>query len=157
MTITANTINIGTLVNDGTGDPLRTAFTKVNSNFSQLYGLTQSLIINVGDETTNISTGVGKITFRMPHALTLTGVRASLTVAQAAGANLSVNIKQFGTSILSTGLSFDNNGNTTVGASTPPAVISNVNLVDNGVISVDVDVVGTPAAKGLKVYLTGLR
>lgn len=31
------TINIGTTANDRTGDPLRTAFTKVNENFSELY------------------------------------------------------------------------------------------------------------------------
>ena len=30
-------INIGTTPNDGTGDPLRTAFTKVNENFTELY------------------------------------------------------------------------------------------------------------------------
>ena len=32
------TINIGTTANDGTGDPLRSAFTKVNANFTELYG-----------------------------------------------------------------------------------------------------------------------
>jgi len=31
-------INVGTSANDGTGDPLRTAFNKINSNFSELYG-----------------------------------------------------------------------------------------------------------------------
>ena len=31
------TINIGTTANDGTGDPLRTAFDKVNDNFTELY------------------------------------------------------------------------------------------------------------------------
>ena len=30
-------INIGTSANDGTGDPLRTAFDKINDNFSELY------------------------------------------------------------------------------------------------------------------------
>ena len=30
-------INIGTAANDGTGDPLRTAFDKANSNFTELY------------------------------------------------------------------------------------------------------------------------
>lgn len=30
-------INIGTAANDGTGDPLRTAFDKVNDNFTELY------------------------------------------------------------------------------------------------------------------------
>ena len=33
-------INIGTVDNDGTGDTARTAFTKINSNFSELYTLT---------------------------------------------------------------------------------------------------------------------
>ena len=32
------TINIGTNANDGLGDPLRTAFQKINDNFSELYG-----------------------------------------------------------------------------------------------------------------------
>ena len=32
------TIGIGSSANDGTGDPLRTAFTKINANFSELYG-----------------------------------------------------------------------------------------------------------------------
>ena len=32
------TINIGTAANDGTGDPLRTAFDKINDNFAELYG-----------------------------------------------------------------------------------------------------------------------
>lgn len=40
-------IGIGTVVNDDTGDPLRTAFDKSNDNFSELYAL-QSLTINAG-------------------------------------------------------------------------------------------------------------
>jgi len=32
------TINIGDSANDGTGDPLRTAFNKINENFTELYG-----------------------------------------------------------------------------------------------------------------------
>lgn len=34
------TINIGSSANDGTGDPLRTAFDKVNDNFNELYAAT---------------------------------------------------------------------------------------------------------------------
>jgi hypothetical protein len=30
-------INVGSAPNDGTGDPLRTAYIKTNSNFSELY------------------------------------------------------------------------------------------------------------------------
>ena len=32
------TVSIGSSANDGTGDPLRTAFTKINANFTELYG-----------------------------------------------------------------------------------------------------------------------
>jgi hypothetical protein len=35
-------INVGSAPNDGTGDPLRTAFEKSNSNFSELYAYDQS-------------------------------------------------------------------------------------------------------------------
>lgn len=35
-------INIGTAANDGSGDPLRTAFTKTNENFTEVYNTSQS-------------------------------------------------------------------------------------------------------------------
>jgi hypothetical protein len=38
--MTQQTIDIGAAANDGTGDPLRTAFSKVNSNFTELYAAT---------------------------------------------------------------------------------------------------------------------
>ena len=37
---TQEIINIGTLPNDGEGDPLRVAFAKINNNFSNLRGST---------------------------------------------------------------------------------------------------------------------
>ena len=36
------TIGIGSSANDGTGDPLRSAFTKINANFTELYGTTMT-------------------------------------------------------------------------------------------------------------------
>jgi hypothetical protein len=39
--MTQQTINIGTAPNDNTGDPARTAFTKTNSNFTELYTATK--------------------------------------------------------------------------------------------------------------------
>jgi hypothetical protein len=36
--VTQQIINVGAAPNDGTGDPARTAFTKCNANFSELYG-----------------------------------------------------------------------------------------------------------------------
>jgi hypothetical protein len=35
------TINVGTAPNDGLGDPIRTAYQKCNSNFSELYSRVQ--------------------------------------------------------------------------------------------------------------------
>jgi hypothetical protein len=40
MTIALNNINIGNLPNDGTGDPLRVAFEKLNTNLAVLSGIT---------------------------------------------------------------------------------------------------------------------
>jgi len=42
------TINIGTAANDGTGDPIRTAFGKVNDNFTEIY--TANTGVNTGDQ-----------------------------------------------------------------------------------------------------------
>tara|TARA_B110000503_G_scaffold135324_1_gene215703 strand:+ start:875 stop:1078 length:204 start_codon:yes stop_codon:yes gene_type:complete len=38
------TINLGTSANKGNGDPLRTAFTKVNNNFDELYTVNETFI-----------------------------------------------------------------------------------------------------------------
>ena len=51
------TINIGTTANDGTGDPLRTAMTKANDNFTELYassGLTGRIICNQSNKDTTL-------------------------------------------------------------------------------------------------------
>lgn len=37
--MTQQVINVGTVANDGTGDPLRTAFIKVNANFAEVYAV----------------------------------------------------------------------------------------------------------------------
>lgn len=48
-------INVGATPNDGAGDPVRTAFTKCNNNFSQLYSRVQvtppaAAVGEIGDE-----------------------------------------------------------------------------------------------------------
>lgn len=48
------TINVGTAGNDGTGDDLRTAGTKINDNFTELYGDVRSLQITTGATGTNL-------------------------------------------------------------------------------------------------------
>lgn len=47
-------VNIGTTANDGTGDPIRDAFTKVNQNFDEVYSsYIASGQITVGNSTVN--------------------------------------------------------------------------------------------------------
>jgi hypothetical protein len=52
------TINIGSSANDGTGDPLRTAFDKINDNFSELYGTSafgQQITLSGNKVSSNVS------------------------------------------------------------------------------------------------------
>lgn len=106
------------------------------------------------DETTALTTGTAKVTFRMPYAMTVTAVRASLTTAQTSGSILTMDINDGGTTILSTKLTIDNGEKTSVTAVTPP-VISDTTLTDDAEITIDIDQVGDGTAKGLKITLIG--
>jgi len=108
------------------------------------------------DETTALTTGTAKVTFRMPHAMTLTSVRASLTTAQASGSIFTVDINQGGSSVLATKLTIDNTEKTSVTAATP-ATITTSALTDDSEITIDIDQIGDGTAKGLKLTLIGTR
>lgn len=112
------------------------------------------IAVAISDETTAITTGTAKITFRMPFAMTVTSVRASLSTASSSG-NPTFDINEGGSSILSTKLSIDANEKTSTTAATPP-VISDSALADDAEITVDIDTAGT-GAKGAKVYIIGTR
>lgn len=114
------------------------------------------IIVACSDETTPITSGTGKLSFRMPYGMTLTGIRASLVTAQTSGSVVAVDVNLNGTSILSTKLTFDNNEKTTTTAATAP-VISNSTLTDDGEITIDIDQVGNGTAAGLKVTLIGYQ
>lgn len=117
--------------------------------------IVECIVIAVSDETTPLTTGTPKVTFRMPYAFTLTALpRASLTTASS-GAAVQVDINEAGGSILSTPLTIDTSQKTSTTAATP-AVLSDSALADDAEITIDVDVAGTNAA-GLKVYLIGRR
>lgn len=115
---------------------------------------TQCIAIACSDETTALTTGAAKVTFRMPYAFTLQGVRASLTTAQTGGAIFTVDINEGVSSILSTKLTIDNGEKTSTTAATP-VVISDTTVADDAEITIDIDQVGDGTAKGLKVYLIG--
>ena len=115
---------------------------------------TQSLIVACSDETTALTTGNAKATFRMPYAFTLTAVRASVTTAPL-GSTLTVDINEAGSTILSTKITIDASEKTSTTAATPP-VISDTSLADDAQMTVDIDQVGSSTAgAGLKVTLIG--
>lgn len=114
----------------------------------------QSFVIACSDETTDLQTGTGKATYRMPYAFTVSAVRASVTTAPV-GSTLVVDINEGGTSILSTKLSIDAGEKTSTTAATP-AVISDTALADDAEITIDIDQVGSSTAgAGLKVSIIG--
>lgn len=51
--MTQQVINIGALPNDGTGDTIRVAYTKINQNFTEVYGA----IVNGSDAAINLDFG----------------------------------------------------------------------------------------------------
>lgn len=117
-------------------------------------GGVQCIPVACSDETTALTTGTAKVTFRMPYGFTLTAVRASVTTAPT-GSTVVVDINEGGVSILSTKLSIDAGEKTSTTAATPP-VISDTALADDAEITIDIDQVGsTIASAGLKVYLIG--
>lgn len=112
------------------------------------------IAIAVSDETTAITTGTAKVTFRMPHAMILTEVRASLSTTSSSG-NPAIDVNEAGVSIFSTTLTIDSGEKTSTTAATP-AVISDSSLADDAEMTIDIDTAGT-GATGLKVYLIGTR
>ncbi len=117
---------------------------------------TQCIPIACSDETTALTAGTNKVTFRMPYAFVLTDIRASLTTAQTSGNIFTVDVNEAGVSILSTKLTIDNTEKTSVTAATA-RVISDTSLANDAEITIDIDQIGNGSATGLKVYLIGYR
>lgn len=72
-------INIGTIANDGTGDPLRDAFGKVNSNFTELYSNEKPYSAKTANYTITssnwtIDCTANSFTVTLPTAVGVTGV-----------------------------------------------------------------------------------
>lgn len=114
----------------------------------------ETILLALGDETTTITTGTAKVTYRMPFPFIVDEVRANVNTASSSGV-VTVDINEGGTTILSTKLNIDASEKTSVTAATA-AVISDSALADDAEITLDVDAAGT-GAKGLKVALIGRR
>ena len=120
---------------------------------------TQSFIVAASDESTALTTGTAKVSWRMPYAFTLTAGAGGLTAScnQApTGAILTMDINEAGSTILSTKLTIAIGSTTSVGGTAP--VISDVNLAANALMTIDIDQIGSSnAGTGLKVTLIGVK
>lgn len=108
------------------------------------------LIIPISDETTTITTGTAKVTFRMPCKATIWAVRASVNTVSSSGIP-TFDINEAGTTILSTKLTIDASELTSTTAAAA-AVISDAAIADDAEMTIDIDVAGT-GAKGAKVVI----
>ncbi len=125
-------------------------------DFDDLVGaFPAELIIACSDETTDLTTGTTKVTFRMPYGMTLEDLRASVTTAPV-GADIQVTVNQGGSAVASV-IIIEAGATTSTSATTQPT-ISNSNLIDDAQITVDISQIGsTTAGAGLKVTLIGKR
>jgi phage-related tail fiber protein len=116
----------------------------------------EMLPVACSDETSILTAGAPKVTFRMPYAMELASIKGSLTTAQGAGSIFTVDVNKNGTSILSTKLTIDNGEKTSVTAAAA-AVLSDTSLAADDEVTIDIDQIGDGTATGLKVYLIGLQ
>ena len=146
--IQAPTTILGPVIGDGVSG--------VGSFATYITETYETIIASVTGEDGNASTGTGKVTFRMPYAMTLTDVRASVKTAPT-GATIICDLNESGSTVLSTKVSIDAGEKTSTTAATPP-VISDSALADDAEMTIDVDQVGSgTAGVGLKFYLIGKR
>ena len=115
----------------------------------------ESFCVAASDETTALTTGTAKTTFRMPYAFTLTNIRGSLNTVSSSGAPL-IDVNEGGTTVMTTNkLLIDQSENTSVTAATAVG-ITDTSLADDAEMTIDIDTAGT-GAKGLKVCLIGYQ
>lgn len=123
----------------------------------------ESFIIAASDEVTNIAAGTGKVFWRMPYAFTVVGIpTCSLTTAQTAGGLVTVDINEGAAtaaggspvSILGTKITIDNSETSSAFAATA-ATVTDTSIAANAEMSIDIDSIGTPLAKGLKCTIVG--
>lgn len=180
------TINVGNYINDGTGDDLRTAFTKINNNFEQL-----DLLGGQNNTISNVGTGLGlykekigvdlklrtlksgngiTIVLSNPNEITITNDRFSFDTIEADAGSLAANDTITSISIVGgTGIttSLEDNILTIEGndynlaSDTSPTLAGNLNLngyeiTGSGNIDITGDVTANNFIGNLQGNVTGL-
>ena len=152
-------INIGSSANDGTGDPLRTAFDKINDNFVELYGTDND--INTLDANLDVST----------FAITTGVTNGDITITPNGTGNIKLGAMKFNGTTLSSddstlinineGLVVDGTANISgattlggtlaVGTSIALATGATVTGIDNGALGSSATLLATQGA--IKTYV----
>ena len=123
---------------------------------STVTGLKDQIGVACSDETTDITTGTAKVTFRMPYAFTLTAVRVNCNLAPTVSAvEIDIKLGTTPATIFSTKPQIAGGSKTSVGGAVP-GTLSTTALPDDGEITIDITQAGT-GARGLKVWLIGTR
>lgn len=137
------------LTSNGTGSSPSMQDITVNDTFTKV------LMLDVGDETTDLTTGTAKKTFRMPFNLDVSELRASVNTAPV-GSDIIVDINADGTTLMSTNkITIDAGEKTSTTAATSPGITTS-QVSDDAEMTIDIDQVGsTTAGKGLKVVMKG--
>ena len=147
--LSASKTAILTLTSMSTDEANIVASYAYSTTTSPVNSVVESIIVAASDETTALTTGTAKSTFRMPYAFTLTAVKVSLTTTSSSG-NPTIDVNESGTSILSSPVAI------TAGQKTATASVSDTSLANLAEITIDIDVAGT-GATGAKVYLIGYQ
>ena len=152
-------IEVGTSANDGTGDPLRTAFTKINENFVELYGtdndintLDAHLNVNNFQITTGVTNGDITITPNGTGSIKLGAMKFNGTTLSSDDSTI-ININE--------GLVVDGTANISgattlgstlsVGTSLALATGATVTGIDNGALGSSATLLATQGA--IKTYV----
>jgi hypothetical protein len=88
-------VNIGSTADDGTGDPLRTAFTKINLNFANIANGSAPLtapVQTVAGRTGNIALTISDVSGAVPYGYVISGLIGANTYTNAAVANITTTV-----------------------------------------------------------------
>jgi len=152
-------INIGSSANDGTGDPLRTAFDKINDNFVELYGtdndintLDANLNVNTFAITTGVTNGDITVTPNGTGSIKLGAMKfvgTTMSSDDSTQITIAENIQTTGTLNVSGATTL---GSTlSVGTSLALATGATVTGIDNGALGTSATLLATQGA--IKTYI----
>lgn len=117
---------------------------------------TEVFHFQIGDETTDITTGTAKLTIRFPFAVHIVGFSATVADPSSSGVvTIDVNEGTSPVSLISTKITIDATEYSSATAAAP-YVLADADVAAGAPITVDVDAAGTDA-KGLKLWVFANR